>query len=146
MDTVLDQSQGYIVENQSLEPVDEDSYPEDRVLYRVHLTLERLSPKKVLDRVSVDVEHVDQPVREAARTGSSRTSRQVDNPETPVKLEDGSIYRVYLAAEQGPPESARSAVVLLRYVAPIAGLIIGYSVLKGGLQDRSENPREDEIC
>lgn len=139
VDSVLNRSQGYIVENWSVKAVEEDAYPDDRVLYRVELDLEQVSSQTVLEQVSVDVESLDKPVREAARTGSVRTYSPAENPATPVKLEDGSIYRVYLTAEYGPPESARLAVVLLRYVAPIAGLIIGYPVLKRLLQDRSAN-------
>lgn len=131
VDTWLNRSQGYVVENGSIRAVDEGTVPENRVLYRVELDLEAVDAGWVLDRVSVDVDRVEQPVREAARRGSVRTDRPVDVPETPVKLVDGSTYRVYLAAQHGPPESAGTAVFLLRYLAPLAGLFLGYSLLSG---------------
>lgn len=131
---VLNRSQGFVVENGSVRPVDEDSASNERVLYRVDLDLERVSTTTVLDSVSVDVKDVAPPVREAARTGSVRTYSPVEVTETPVKLDDGSIYRVHLAAQYGPPETGRTAVLLLRYLAPLAGLLLGYSVLRGFLR------------
>lgn len=137
VETVLNRSQGYVVRNGSVKPVENDSEVTERVLYRVELTLARASPTTVLERVSVDVSTVDPPVQEAARTGSVRTFRPVDIPQTPVKLTDGSVYRVSLVAEHGPPETGRTAVLLLRYVAPVAGLLLGYSVLKGFHHNRT---------
>lgn len=135
---VLNRSQGYVVENGSVRPVDADSGSNEDVLYRVELALEQVSPETVLDRVTVDVDDVDSPVRTAARTGSVRTHSPVDVPATPVELDDGSTYRVYLAAQHDPPATGRTAVVLLRYVAPLVGLALGYSVLKRYRQDRVE--------
>lgn len=131
VDVGLNTSQGYVVENGSLRPVEDGSVPENRVLYRVYLSLEAVDAQRVLERVSTDVDRVEPPVREAARTGSVRTYRPVDMPESLVTLENGSTYRVYLAAHHGPPERARTAVLLLRYLAPIAGLLLGYSLLAG---------------
>lgn len=137
VETVLDRSQGYVVENGSVRPVDEDADPDGPVRYRVELTLERVPAATALERVSVDVDDVDPPVREAARTGSVRTYRAVDVPATPVKLADGSYYRVHRAAERGPTETERRTAVLLRYLAPAAGLLLGYRGLKGLSRDRA---------
>ncbi len=131
VDVGLNKSQGYVVENGSIRATEEGSVPEDRVLYRVELDLEAVDAGWALERVSVDLDRVEPAVREAARSGSVRTYRPIDVPETPVKLENGSTYRVYLAAQHGPPESARTGVLLLRYLAPLAGLLLGYSLLSG---------------
>lgn len=130
VETVLNDSQGYIVENGSVKPIEKDSSPNDRILYRVELDLQQVSPAHVLDRVTLDVGDVDGPIQEAARTGSVKTYQQLDIPQTSVKLDDGSIYRVYLAATHGPPETAQTAVVFLRFLAPLAGLFLGYAALK----------------
>lgn len=131
VDVRLNRSQGYVVENGSVRAVDEESVPADRVLYRVELDLREVDAQRILDRVSADVDRVETPVREAARSGSVRTYRPVDVPETPVKLENGTAYRVYLAAQHDPPETTRTGVLLLRYLAPVAGILLGYSLLTG---------------
>lgn len=131
VDVRLNRSQAYVVENGSIRAVEEESVPENRVLYRVELALDAVDAERVLERVSVDVDRVEPPVREAARSGSVRTDRPLDVPENPVELENGSTYRVYLVAHHGPPERARTAVLLLRYLAPVAGILLGYSLLTG---------------
>jgi hypothetical protein len=136
VDAVLNRSQGYVVDEGSVRPVDEDSDSTDRTLYRVELALEPVSPATVLDRISADVGDVAPPIREAARTGDVRRYASVDAPVELVRLDDGTIYRVYLAAKSGPPEDLDSVVFLLRYLAPLAGLVLGYRVLVTDIRSR----------
>lgn len=126
---VLDRSQAYVIEDGEVRPVPNASAVE-RPRWRVQLDLERVSPDAALDSVAVSADSTDPAVQEAARTGSATIYTVREPPATPVKLEDGSYYRVFIAEQYSPPETNRSAVVILRYLAPIAGLVLGYRILR----------------
>lgn len=94
-------------------------------LYRIDLSLEPVPAERALRRVSLRVDSTDlpAPVARTARNGNTTTHRAVDVPETPVRLENGTYYRIFLRASStdGSP-LAGLLDFLLRYAAPIAGL------------------------
>lgn len=93
-------------------------------LYRIDLALERASPERALADVSlpVDSEEVPPAVASAARTGDGYAHREVDVPETPIRLEDDSYYRVYREGWTEPASSLADS--LLTYVVPLAGIAL----------------------
>ena len=105
----------------------------DDGLYRVDLALEPASAREALERVSVRLEDVHPAVREAARTGVGTSHREVDVPKTPVRLEDGTYYRVYAAGRTDPLDLDRFLADLLRWGSPLVGL-----ALVGQLRGRFE--------
>lgn len=78
----------------------------------------------------IPVESTDPAVQEAARAGSATIHTVREPPATPVKLEDGSYYRVFSGSQQSPPETNKSAIAILRYLAPIASLVLAYRIRK----------------
>ncbi|WP_226005438.1 hypothetical protein [Natrinema salinisoli] len=98
--------------------------------YRIELALNQTAPEQALESVSrrATSDTLSPTVVEAARNGDARAYRRVDLPETPVRLEDGAYYRVYLA-EYGDSSTVSSGIYfVLRYIAPLAGLIITLDV------------------
>lgn len=125
----------YVVVN---ETVYETSYVANRShendgRYRVELALEPASAEEALRSVSVPVEDAPAPVREAAETGVGTAHREVDAPRTPVRLDDGSYYRVYAAGKTDPLEIEQFAAGLLRW----SGFLVGVG-LAGHLSRRVE--------
>ncbi|MDF9745608.1 hypothetical protein [Natrinema salsiterrestre] len=99
-------------------------------MYRVDLTLNRTAPDRALESVSrrVTSDDLSPTVVEAARSGDARAHREADVPETPIRLEDGTYYRVYLT-EYGDSSAVSSGIYfVLRYIAPLAGLIIALDI------------------
>lgn len=95
--------------------------------YRVDLGLEAVDPDEALERVSlrVDSDAVPSTVAEAARDGEATARREVDVPATPIRLADGTYYRVYEADRSGPgPPVPRALDGFLRYVAPFVALYL----------------------
>lgn len=123
---ISNRSQAYIIENGGVRQVENGTT--DDPFYRVDLTLERVDALSALEAVSVPVDSVGPVTREAARSGSATAHSDVDIAETPVRLEDGTYYRVYLSQQNGPSETAGTAVFLLRFVAPLGGLVLGTRV------------------
>jgi|GEM_PF-3367520 len=100
-------------------PADEtDRYP-------VYLDLERVDPATALADLSVPVEadRVPGVVRSAAREGSATTRGTVDAPPHPIRLADGSIYRVVLDERGDPPAWSSILHSLAVYLAPVFGLL-----------------------
>lgn len=93
-------------------------------MYRVDLNLERADPEAALRDVSVAVTSDDlhPAVAEAARDGDGRASRDVDVPETPIRLEDGTYYRVYRTSHSEPSLTERNLGFAMTYFAPLLGL------------------------
>lgn len=136
---LADESRPYVHVNDTIVPAnatnatvggesgDEGGEDDDRpLLYRNVLALEPVPPGEALERVSVPVDRVPGPVREAARTGVARTRRELDVPETPVRLDDGTYYRVYLAAEEHPAEYEEGSGLLLTLVSMTLGVALLY--------------------
>ena len=99
---------------------------ENAMYYRIDLALNRTAPDQVLESVSRRAmsDALSPTVVEAARNGDARAHRKADVPETPIRLEDGTYYRVYLA-EQGDSSAVSSGIhFLLKYIAPLAGLCL----------------------
>lgn len=94
--------------------------------YRIDLTLEPSSPEAALEHVSHDVtaRAVSSTAAEAARTGDVTTRQEATVPERPIRLEDGTYYRVYLADEIEPSKLARNLRPVLTYLAPLAGIAL----------------------
>ncbi|CCQ34089.1 conserved hypothetical protein [Halorhabdus tiamatea SARL4B] len=119
----------YALRNQSLyEPtsvVNESSRNADG-MYRIEMDLEPVSPETVLRRVSTPAtaeDAVPSLVAQTARTGTVTAHRSVEVPHTPIQLENGSYYRVYLAetTDDIPPIS-QLVHFLLVYIAPLFGI------------------------
>ena len=103
------------------------SVQRDDGMYRVDLSLESAEPEDVLYWVSlgVDSDRVPPAVAEAAQDGHTTTRENVDVPETPIRLDDGTYYRVY--QERGvdePPTAENTLSSSLTYVAPLLGLYL----------------------
>lgn len=126
--TATNRSQTYVYEDGDIRPVENGSTV-DNPLYQVELTLTRVSGPTALQRVAIPVDSVDPIVREVARSGATTVHHRVEPPETPIELEVGTHYRVYLSEKQYPPETAGTAVSLLRFGAPITGLVLGRRLL-----------------
>lgn len=94
--------------------------------YRIDLTLEPASPEAALEHASYDVtsREVSSTAAEAARTGDATTLRKATVPDRPIRLEDGSYYRVFLAGEIEPSKPARNLRPVLTYLAPLAGIAL----------------------
>lgn len=102
----------------------------DEGFYGVDLALDPASADEALREVSIPAEEASEPVREAARTGASTAHGDVEVPKTPVRLDDGSYYRVYAAGRTDPLEIAQFAAGLLRLGGPLVG--IGLSIRLAG--------------
>lgn len=98
----------------------------DDGMYRVDATIEPADPDEVLDRVAVDADD-DLPsvVAETARSGTTTAPWEVDVPEAPIRLADGTYYRVYRERGVTEPSSVeRLLSSLLTYVAPVVGVVV----------------------
>ncbi|RZH66715.1 hypothetical protein [Natrinema altunense] len=93
-------------------------------MYRVELALERTEPDQALEAVSrhVTSDDLSPTVIEAARDGGARAHGEVDVPETPIQLKNGTHYRVYLAGHDDASTVSRGVDLVLTYLAPLAGL------------------------
>lgn len=95
-------------------------------MYRIDLALEPVDPDAALERVSIDADadRLSPIVAETARSGPTTTHRDVDVPETPIALDDGTYYRVHPSGEVDDLTSAeRVPAFLFTYVAPAIGLV-----------------------
>ncbi|OLZ41846.1 hypothetical protein A6E15_13020 [Natrinema saccharevitans] len=92
--------------------------------YRIDLTLDPSSPEAALEHASHDVtaREVSSTAAEAARTGDATTLRKATVPDRPIRLEDGTYYRVYLAEEIEPSETTRNQILVLTALASLSGL------------------------
>jgi hypothetical protein len=102
----------------------------DEGFYGVDLALDPASADEALRSASVPAEEAPAPVREAARTGVGTAHRDVAVPKTPVRLENGSYYRVYSAGRTDPLEIGQFAAGLLRWGGFLVG--IGLAVRLSG--------------
>ncbi|RQG92964.1 hypothetical protein EA462_01750 [Natrarchaeobius halalkaliphilus] len=94
-------------------------------MYRVDMTLEPVAPEDALYWVSLGGDRAPSVVAETAREGTTTTTAEVDVPETPIRLEDETYYRVYQEREVDEPSTAESGLrFLLTYVAPFGSLFI----------------------
>ncbi|WP_276300530.1 hypothetical protein [Halorussus lipolyticus] len=104
-----------------------ESVQNDEGLYRVELALDPEPADEVLRSVSVSAERVPSPVRRAAERGTATSHREIEVPETPVRLADGTYYRVYEAGKTDPSNLAGLLDGIVRYSFPFLGLaLVGY--------------------
>lgn len=94
------------------------------LLYRNELSLRSVSPTEALTGVSRDPDEVPPPIRRAARTGVGVAHRELTVPHTPIRMEDGTYYRVYLASQRQPPSDSGWIETLLVVGAPVTGLFV----------------------
>ncbi len=102
----------------------------DDGFYRIDLELESASATDALRRVSIDVsdgsEDVPPVVVEAAREGIATADRAVEVPQTPLRIDDDTYYRVYAAGQTDPTPTSSFLGTVLPIVGPIVGLYIAY--------------------
>ncbi len=80
------------------------------------------------------------PVREAATQGVAHSHEQVDVPQTPIRVANGTYYRVYDAGKTDPTALNSAAHVLLAYVAPAVGFFSLF-ILTGRIEVTYVGPR-----
>jgi len=101
--------------------------PRPDSLARFFLTVRPVRASNALANISVAAEDVPDPVARAARTGEATTVDAVTVPETPIRLENGSYYRVAESRFREDPARSTPVVIglnLLRYLAPLVGLFL----------------------
>lgn len=98
--------------------------------YRVDLALESADATDALRDVSIDAsnERADVPsvVVEAAREGSASADHEVGVPQTPIRVDDGTYYRVHQSDRSDPEPMMPVYGTALSIVGPLAGLSILY--------------------
>lgn len=106
--------------------VPNESVQQDNGMYRLDLGLQRIPPDQALQSVSlhVNADSVPSPVAEAARSGESSSQQELEVPKTPIQLENGTYYRVYLEMRNDVSQPARVTAFLLTYGAPVVGLCV----------------------
>lgn len=90
-------------------------------LYSVDLTVDPVAPGDALEAVAIDIGDVEPAVREAAESGSSESTADVEPPKTPVKTDDGSYYRVYRTGSAAPSPAESGLETALTIGPPILG-------------------------
>lgn len=143
--TVLNRSQAYRIDESdgSVVPVEDEEAVDDRIYYRVELTLEPIAASRALDLDAVTVGSVDPVVREAADTGSATAHERVDVPDSPIELADGTYYRVYLAETRQPTASEVQTASVIRWFGPLVGLVLAVR-LAGRFEVRYVGTRREE--
>jgi len=124
--TLANRSRVYVVADGTVYQKGEapEGVPTSGDLYRNELSLRRVSPATALADVSRDPETVPAPIGRAAETGSGVAHHRLDVPQTPIRTEDGTYYRVYLADWRGPILESGWIETLLVLGAPMAGLFV----------------------
>jgi hypothetical protein len=121
--TVANRSRVYVVANGTVyekgkAPTGVDTSGD---LYRDELSLRLASPVEALADVSRVSDEVPAPIRRAARTGAGVAHRELPVPRTPIRTDDGTYYRVYLADQRQPPSDSSWIETLLGLGAPVSG-------------------------
>lgn len=118
-------------------------------LYRNELSLRPASPAEALADVSRGLDEVPAPIRRAARSGTGVAHREVSVPRTPIRTEDGTYYRVYLASQRESFDGRAPVEMLLVVGTPIVGLALLYrlrdrvEIIYTGPVERSESRGND---
>lgn len=117
--------------------------------YPMYLDVRQVDPGTALHKLSVDASRDSVPdvVRRAAESGEATTSTDADVPVAPIRLDDGTHFRVYESDVSDPPTRDRAIYVLGRYLAPLFGLgtlyvvsrnlTVGYTAGRSGPSGRS---------
>lgn len=105
------------------------SVQNDDGLYRVELALEPTSADDALRAVSrkASTERgVPKVAVEAAEEGEATSNREVEVPQTPLRLDDGTYYRVYETASDRPTNGEQTLQSGLSVFGPVVGLLVLY--------------------
>lgn len=100
-------------------------------LDRIDMGLEPVDPAVALERVSIAVDDESLPsvVAATARDGTTTTREPVVVPQTPIAVGDDTYYRVYDTSDVVEPRPIEGFLAfLLRYGAPVVGLLLALSV------------------
>ncbi|WP_152421189.1 hypothetical protein [Natronolimnohabitans innermongolicus] len=101
---------------------------DDGGYHPVYLELEETDPEAALEDVSLDLEadrdEIPSAVVEAIEDGETQTHGEVDVPETTIRTDDGTYYRVGGTAQMRPSNFREIVTWLGRYAAPLAGLLL----------------------
>jgi len=102
----------------------------ERGHYPLELTLEREPNARALRALYRDAMSrrgaPPSTVSRAATAGNATASHRVDVPQAPIRVADGTYYRVYLAGETETTPGAHVTAVALRYGLPLVGLALLY--------------------
>ena len=101
-----------------------ESVTNERGWYRIEMGLEPAPADDALDDVSADADQVPSVVAEAARNGEASTREEVEAPETTIRLEDGSYYRVHRTGSTDAPPVVRLLGGSLWALGPLAGVYL----------------------
>lgn len=108
------------------------SIRDDQGLYRLDLGLSPVSLDEALRAVSLNAtvqrEDIPSVVYRAATGGVGENHRLVDVPRTPVRVENGTYYRVYFADRTEPSPIGQFLGTVLPVGAPVIGLLALYSL------------------
>ncbi|SNZ12581.1 hypothetical protein SAMN06269185_1817 [Natronoarchaeum philippinense] len=103
-------------------------------LHRIELALDPVSAPDVLERISIDAAaeypSLSDTAVEVARDGQVTVHSEVDVPQTPVRLDDGSYYRVHEATSDGPDPVKQLLDILLKAFGVVAGLYLLYRLTR----------------
>lgn len=133
LDVGIDRYQYVQINGSVYEPIYRGNWSvqRDDGLYRVDLALESTSAVDALHHVSINAstesEDVSPVVLKAARQGSAIADREVEIPQTPIQVDSGAYYRVYVSG-QNEPSSMGS---LLGTILPIFGVLVGLYICYG---------------
>ncbi|WP_135806551.1 hypothetical protein [Halorussus marinus] len=99
-------------------------------MYRLDLALEPVGAEEALRSVSIDAstERPDAPsvAVEAAQEGRAVAPREIEVPQTPIRVDDGRYYRVYGARTTEPNPFGRLLRTGLSWLGPLVGLLLSY--------------------
>lgn len=101
------------------------SVQRDDGIYRVDLDLESVSIESALRNAalnaSLERDQIPNPVYQAAVSGESSSTNEVDVPTTPIRLENGEYYRVYVDGQTEAPGILQILRWVLTYIGPLLG-------------------------
>jgi len=111
--------------------------------YRIDLALKQESTSHVLRAVALNASQqrnsIPPAVYRAATTGEATGYHAVDVPQTPIRVSNGTYYRVFLQSQSTPGPLLPMYNVLLTYGLPILGLFVLYRVFRRGYQQDTSN-------
>lgn len=98
--------------------------------YPMYLDIREVDPETALRKLSMDASRWSVPdvVRRAAETGEASTRGEANVPSDPIRLDDGTYYRVHESDVSDPPTRDRVIYLLGRYLAPLLGIGAMYVV------------------
>lgn len=102
----------------------------DQGAYRIELALSPVPLTDVLNFVSLNIttekEKIPSVAAQAATTGVGTSHQRVDIPRTPIRISNGTYYRVYFASKIEPSSVGQFLGTILLVGVPIVGLLMIY--------------------